>query len=150
NRAKVLLAPKGSEEREEVIHEITAKMAGLKGDRARGEKVYLSNCATCHRLAGKGTKVGPDPEGGVGRGPKALPAGIHDPKRAMDPSYQMYVVRTTANETVTGVLAGETPAGVTLRRAGGEESTVLRRDIAEIKAWPASMMPDGIENNVKP
>jgi putative heme-binding domain-containing protein len=50
---------------------------------------------------------------------------------------------------VNGVLASETPAGVTLRRAGGEETTVLRRDIAEIKAWPASMMPEGIENNVK-
>src|SRR5439155_27145422 len=60
NRAKPLLAPKGSEEREEVIREISAKMAGLKGDRARGEKVYLTNCATCHRLAGHGMKGGPD------------------------------------------------------------------------------------------
>ena len=67
----------------------------------------------------------------------------------MDPSYQVYVVRTTANETVNGILANETPAGVTLRRAGGEESTILRRDIAEIKAWPASLMPEGVENNLK-
>jgi putative membrane-bound dehydrogenase-like protein len=148
-RAKALLSPKGSEEREEVIREISAKLASLKGDRTRGEKVYLTNCATCHRLAGKGTKVGPDLEGVIGRDPKALLVDLLDPNRAMDPSYQMYVVRTTSNETVNGVLAGETPAGVTLRRAGGEETTVLRRDIAEIKAWPASMMPEGIENNVK-
>jgi putative heme-binding domain-containing protein len=38
---------------------------------------------------------------------------------------------------------------VTLRRAGGEESTVARRDLAEIKAWPASLMPEGVENNLK-
>jgi putative heme-binding domain-containing protein len=149
-RAKALLAPKGSEEREEVIREMTAKLEGLRGDRARGEKVYLTNCATCHRLAGKGTKVGPDLDGVIGRDPKALLVDVLDPSRAMDPSYQMYVVRTTSNETVNGVLASETPAGVTLRRAGGEETTVLRRDIAEIKAWPVSMMPEGIENNVKP
>jgi putative membrane-bound dehydrogenase-like protein len=148
-RAKSLLATKGSEEREEVIREISAKLAGLKGDRSRGEKVYLTNCATCHRLAGKGTKVGPDLEGVIGRDSKALLVDLLDPNRAMDPSYRMYVVRTTSNETVNGVLASETPAGVTLRRAGGEETTVLRRDIAEIKAWPASMMPEGIENNVK-
>jgi putative membrane-bound dehydrogenase-like protein len=150
NRAKPLLSPKGSEEREEVIREYVAKMANLKGDRTRGEKVYTMNCATCHRLAGKGMKVGPDLEGVLGRERQALIVDILDPNRAMDPSYQVYVVRTTANETVNGVLATETPAGVTLRRAGGEESTILRRDIAEIKAWPASLMPEGIENNVKP
>jgi putative membrane-bound dehydrogenase-like protein len=148
-RAKPLFAPKGSEEREEVIREIAAKMAGLTGDRARGETVYRTNCATCHRLGGQGKKVGPDLEGVLGRDRAALLVDILDPNRAMDPSYQVYVVRTTANETVNGILATETPAGVTLRRAGGEESTIPRRDIAEIKAWPASLMPEGIENNLK-
>jgi putative membrane-bound dehydrogenase-like protein len=147
-RAKALLATKGSEEREEVIREISAKLSPLKGDRARGEKVYQTSCATCHRLAGQGTKVGPDLEGVLGRDRAALLVDLLDPNRAMDPSYQVYVVRTTSNETVNGILASETPAGVTLRRAGGEESTIARRDIAEIKAWPASLMPDGIENNV--
>src|SRR5207237_8816509 len=94
DRAKALLAPKGSEEREEVIKEIGAKLAGLKGDRARGEKVYQTNCATCHRLAGQGTKVGPDLEGVLGRERAALLVDILDPNRAMDPSYQVYVVRT--------------------------------------------------------
>jgi putative heme-binding domain-containing protein len=148
-RAKALLAPKGSEEREDVLREITSKMSGLKGDRARGEKVYQTSCATCHRLAGQGTKVGPDLEGVLGRDRSALLVDILDPNRAMDPSYQVYVVRTVANETVNGILVTETPAGVTLRRAGGEESTIARRDIAEIKAWPASLMPEGIENNLK-
>ncbi len=149
NRAKPLLAPKGSEEREELIREISAAMTSMKGDRARGEKVYQTSCATCHRLAGQGTKVGPDLEGVLGRERAALLVDILDPNRAMDPSYQVYVVRTTANETLNGILATETPAGVTLRRAGGEESTIPRRDIAEIKAWPASLMPEGIENNLK-
>jgi putative heme-binding domain-containing protein len=39
---------------------------------------------------------------------------------------------------------------VTLVRAGGEQATVLRRDIVAIKAWPASLMPEGIEANVSP
>jgi putative heme-binding domain-containing protein len=148
NRAKALLAPRGSEEREEVIRGISAKLSTLQGDRARGEKVYRTSCATCHRLAGQGTKVGPDLEGILGRDRAALLVDLLDPNRAMDPSYQVYVVRTTSNETVNGILASETPAGVTLRRAGGEESTIARRDIAELKAWPASLMPEGIENNV--
>ena len=38
--------------------------------------------------------------------------------------------------------------GEALILSPGEETTVLRKDIAEIKAWPASLMPEGIENNV--
>ena len=40
------------------------------------------------------------------------------------------------------------PPLITLRRANAEETTVLRRDILEIKAWPASLMPEGVENNI--
>jgi putative membrane-bound dehydrogenase-like protein len=148
-RAKKLLQANVSSDREEVIREIGAKLVGLKGDRARGEKVYQTNCATCHRLRGQGIKVGPDLEGVIGRDRKALLVDILDPNRAMDPSYQVYVIRTAANETFNGVIATETPASITLRRPAGEETTVLRKDIAEIKAWPASLMPEGVENNVK-
>ncbi len=59
-------------------------------------------------------------------------------------------MKTPSGETLTGIVASETPSGLTLRRANGEESSVLRRDIAEIKAWPASLMPEGLENSLSP
>jgi putative heme-binding domain-containing protein len=148
DRARKLFARQVSGDREEVIREVSAKLAKVAGDRVRGEKVYVASCATCHRLRGVGTKVGPDLEAAAGRDRKALLLDLLDPNRAMDPSYQVYVARTAANEMVYGVISAETPASVTLRRAAGEETTLLRKDIAELKAWPASLMPEGLETSL--
>jgi cytochrome c553 len=35
-------------------------VAGMKGDAHRGAALFRQNCATCHRLNGKGHEVGPD------------------------------------------------------------------------------------------
>jgi putative membrane-bound dehydrogenase-like protein len=145
-RARRLFQATAPPDREEAIRDVTAKLAGLRGDAARGEKVFRTACAACHRLGGQGTAVGPDLEGALGRDRRALLVDLLDPNRAMDPSYQVYVVRTASNETFHGIVAADTPAAITLRRAAGEETTVLRKDLAEVKAWPASLMPDGLES----
>ncbi len=147
-RAKKLLEAKISEDREEAIREVTAKLAKVAGDRVRGEKIFTTSCAICHRLEGKGIKVGPDLEAALGRDRRALLVDLLDPNRAMDPSYQVYVVRTNAGAVINGVVSAETPASLTLRRAAGEETTISRSDIAEVKAWPASLMPDGLESSL--
>jgi putative heme-binding domain-containing protein len=149
-RAKTLLEAKASSELDELVAQMAVKVAALTGDRVRGEKVYMTNCATCHRLNGQGYKVGPDLATVAGRDRLALLTDILNPNKAIDPQYQVYVVKTPKGEMITGIIGAETPASLTLRRANAEETTVLRRDIAEIKAWPASLMPEGIERNVSP
>ncbi len=147
-RAAKLLETKVSD-REELVRELTPKVTALAGDRLRGEKMYLTNCASCHRWFGQGHKVGPDLATVVGKDRKLVLVDLLDPNRQVDPAYRTYVVKTAAGEMVTGIISAESPNSVTLRRALGEETTVLRRDIAELKAWPASLMADGIENNLK-
>ena len=147
-RARKLLVPKGYEDRAELVAELTPKILALKGDRLRGEKVFKSNCATCHRFYGQGYKVGPDLASVATREKEKLVSDILDPNRAMDPAFQVYVLTTKTGTLVSGIIAAETPNSITLRRAMGEETTVFRRDIKEFKAWPASLMPDGVENNV--
>ena len=103
---------------------------------------------SCHRLGGEGVRVGPDLDAIRGKERRALLTDLLGPNRAMDPSYQVYVARTTSGESVNGIVVADGPAGVTLRRAGGEETTLPRREIAELKAWPASLMPEGLELNL--
>jgi putative membrane-bound dehydrogenase-like protein len=148
-RARKALESAASPDRQELVREMSAKVMALKGDPVSGERVYVRNCATCHRWHGQGVRVGPDLTAVSGRDTEALLTDILDPNRAVDPAYQTYVIRTSKEE-FSGVLASETPAAVTLVRAGGEQATVLRRDIVAIKAWPASLMPEGIEANVSP
>jgi putative heme-binding domain-containing protein len=85
----------------------------------------------------------------AGREKRALLTDILDPNRAIAPQFQVYLVKVAGvNDPVSGIIAAETPTSITLRRANQEETLVLRRDILEIKAWPASLMPEGVENNV--
>jgi putative membrane-bound dehydrogenase-like protein len=147
-RVRKALLGKGSEEIDRLVEETYAKVAAKTPDRLAGEKVYFRQCATCHRLHGQGHDVGPNLASVAGRDKKALLTDLLNPNRAVAPQYQVYVIKTQAQALVSGLVSAETPSGVTLRRANGEETTVLRRDILEMKAWPASMMPEGLENAV--
>jgi putative membrane-bound dehydrogenase-like protein len=150
-RAKALLEAKASTELDELVTQTAAKVFALTGDRVRGEKVYMTNCATCHRLHGQGFKVGADLASVAGRDRMSLLTDILNPNRAIDPQFQVYVVKTPKGELISGIIASETPTSITFRRANAEETTVLRRDLGEgLKAWPASLMPEGIEKNVTP
>jgi putative membrane-bound dehydrogenase-like protein len=148
-RVKKLFAARTSDEREKLIEEVFAKISVLKGDPIAGEKVYMTSCSTCHRLNGQGYEVGASLSSVVGRDKRALLTDILDPNRAVAPQFQVYLVKIPgARDPVSGIIAAETPTSITLRRANAEETIVLRRDILEIKAWPASLMPEGIEINI--
>jgi len=111
--------------------------------------VYLTTCATCHRMNWQGFDVGPNLSSVACREKKALLTDILDPNRAVAPQFQVYLVKIPgARDPVSGIIASESPASITLKRANAEETLVLRRDILEIKAWPASLMPEGVENSV--
>jgi putative membrane-bound dehydrogenase-like protein len=147
-RVKKALAAK-ADDREELIQEMFGKISKLKPDALAGEKVYMTSCATCHRLHGQGFEVGPSLSSVAGRDKKALLTDILDPNRAVAPQYQVYLVKIPgARDPVSGIIAAETPGSITLRRANAEETIVLRRDILEIKAYTASLMPEGVEANV--
>jgi putative membrane-bound dehydrogenase-like protein len=147
-RAREALQAKNAEEVEKTIAALYAKVEALAPDLGRGEKVYRTSCATCHRLHGQGFDVGPNLGSIAGRDKRSLLTDLLDPNRAVAPQFQVYLVKTASGELLSGIVAAETPAGLTLRRPNGEESAVQRRDIAEIKAWPASLMPEGLENSL--
>jgi putative heme-binding domain-containing protein len=59
------------------------------------------------------------------------------------------VITTHDGRMYDGVIANETPGAITLR-GGSEEGdqTVLRKNIAEIRASSVSLMPDGLEKDL--
>ncbi|MGH9677621.1 MAG: hypothetical protein ACRD36_11020 [Candidatus Acidiferrum sp.] len=63
----------------------------------------------------------------------------------MDPRYLNYVVTTKNGQSLTGLIAAETGASLTLRRGDRAEDTVLRSQIETISATAKSLMPEGLE-----
>lgn len=118
------------------------KAVRVRGDAARGRDVFLAHCSQCHQMEGAdGVDFGPDLATVGHWSPQALLVKILNPGRSVADGYELWVVRKTNGESVSGVMASETEAAVTFRNAGGADMRIPRSEIDSITATSASVMP---------
>jgi putative heme-binding domain-containing protein len=120
----------------------------LTGDVERGQRVFEKNCMTCHKVAGRGHDVGPNLATIQNRTPEALMLQILDPSREVLANYTQYVVVLDTGRLVSGLIASESPASMTLKRAEDVQETILRQNIEEIVGSGKSLMPEGLEQKI--
>lgn len=149
-RSARIFADVPASNRHQLVSEWSSKVLSLTPDATRGQKIYATQCANCHRLHGQGLAVGPDLAGVSSRTREALIVDILDPNRAVDPTYVDYVVVTHNGNIANGLIASESASSITLRRAERQETTVLRKDVAELRSTSISLMPEGMEKNMTP
>ena len=148
-RVNKLLPLHNSTDRKAVIHRY-ANVASLPGDRIRGTAVFTTNCAPCHRLNGQGFEVGPDLSVYRNKGVADLLEAILDPNAIIEPRFVNYMVETGDDRSLTGLIASESAASLTLLQAQGVKETIQRGDIREIRASTLSLMPEGLETAIPP
>ncbi len=119
----------------------------LAGDLGRGKLLFEEHCARCHLPRRQGSRVGPDLSGISMKTREELLASLLDPSAAVEARFVNYLVTTRSGRLYDGILINETPGAITLR--GGEEDvTLLRRNIAEIRASSISLMPEELEKSI--
>ena len=133
--------------RKEVIAKYQAALA-MKGDAARGQKIFETSCATCHRADNLGKEVGPNLATIRQWSPDQVLINILDPNREVAPNFVGYTIETKDGRILDGIIADESASSLTLRRAEGVTETVLRRDIAQISGSGLSLMPEGLETAI--
>ncbi len=122
-----------------------ANVAELAGNADRGLALFAANCAACHLFRGLGHVVGPDLATYHDKGvPEFLTAILH-PNAVVEPRYSNYQIETKDDRSISGVLAGETATSVTVAGASGLKETLLRSQIASMRASAFSLMPEGFE-----
>jgi putative membrane-bound dehydrogenase-like protein len=147
-RAVKVLAGQQAPDRARVVESYRSALE-LTGDVERGKKVFVKNCATCHKLDGVGHNVGADLLAALrNKTADALLIDILDPSREVDPRYLTYVVTTKRGQSLTGVVVAETAASMVLRRGEGAEDTILRTQIDSVESTGKSLMPEGLEAQV--
>jgi putative membrane-bound dehydrogenase-like protein len=147
-KAKKLLQDSLPAERKKVLEQYTAALK-TKGDPKKGREVFTKNCATCHRLAGVGVEVGPNiADAERTRTAEALLTDILNPNAAIDANYINYQVTLKNGKVLTGLIAAETAASLTLKRAENQTDTVLRQDVEEVRSTGTSLMPEGLEKTI--
>jgi putative heme-binding domain-containing protein len=118
----------------------------LNGDMVRGKKLFEENCAKCHTPRRDRGRVGPDLSSVNLKTKEELLTSIVNPSYAIEPRFTYYMVTTKDGRMYDGVISNETPGMITLRGGSDEgDETILRGNIAQMRASSLSLMPDGLE-----
>ncbi len=133
----------------------------MRGNRDNGRKVYQRACAQCHTTQGTAPgseyqareqspteSYGPDLGTVLNRSPIWLMTQIIVPNKTIADGYEQWFITTSEGNTVSGVIASETPTSVTVRNMTGQTTTIARSDIENMKASDVSAMPPGLENQI--
>ncbi len=119
----------------------------LTGDVNRGRDLFASTCAKCHVPQAGRPRIGADLSGINNKTKEELLNSILNPSAAIEARFVNYIVTTKDGKIEDGILANETPGAVTLRN-GDRDVTILRKNIAEIRASAISLMPEGYEKSL--
>ena len=114
----------------------------------RGLLVFGKVCASCHRMGGQGTLIGPDLAALTDRSASALATAVFDPNREVDARYLVYTAELKDGRVLSGMMASETGNAVTLKRQGGESDVILRADLEAMQGSGKSLMPEGLERDL--
>jgi putative membrane-bound dehydrogenase-like protein len=138
-----------SSDRAGLIQQYTTSLK-TTGDLAKGKAHFTRVCATCHQLGEQGHAVGPDLTALANRNNSFLLQEILDPSKNLDSRYIEYVAITKNGRTLTGLLSGEAGSSLTLKGKEGRSETLLRSELDELQATGKSLMPEGLEKELKP
>jgi putative heme-binding domain-containing protein len=124
----------------------------FQGDAAAGRKVFENEgtCAACHSLGGP-KKLGPDLSAiGEKFGKQGLLDALVNPSEAIAPEYQVWVYATKNRGEVSGLIASDTPDAVVINTGAEEQVRLAPADVVSKRPYRASMMPEGLLNNLAP
>lgn len=148
DRAKDLLGSAKLARREDVVKTYHHALE-VKGHFEAGRKIFQRECIICHRLEEKGYDLGLPLVAVKDRGIEFIMTATLDPNRDVQPQYLNYVLVKDDGLSVTGMISSETATSLTLTRAEGEQDTVLRANIDQLQNTGMSIMPEGLEKQIK-
>jgi len=114
-----------------------------------GHKVFVKSCAACHRVAGKGGKVGPDLDGIGLRGIDRVLEDVLIPSRNVDPAFRQSTIVTADGRIHTGLVTKEEGKLVVLVNSEGKEERLPADGIEQRTLSSLSAMPADVATKVK-
>lgn len=137
-----------SADRVEVLERYAAA-AHASGDAKKGKELFKKNCANCHKHSGEGQEIGPDLTGMAVHPKEELLVHILDPSRSVEGNFRRYTVLTADGKVIAGMLAAESLSAIEMIDAEGKRQSISRDDVDSITATNKSLMPEGLEEQIK-
>jgi cytochrome c oxidase cbb3-type subunit 3 len=113
------------------------------GDAEHGERLFQANCNSCHRLNGRGGRIGPDlSRVGSSRSRAAMLKEIRTASAFIQPGYEPVTLVTRDGQRIRGVRKNEDAFSIQIMDVGERLQGYLKSDLREIIEEPRSLMPD--------
>jgi putative membrane-bound dehydrogenase-like protein len=116
-------------------------------DLPAGRALFNKSCANCHVLYGHGKTVGPDLTGSNRRNLDYLLENILDPSASVAADFRMSVAVLESGRVITGLVIEKAEKTLTFETQN-ERVVVDRSEIEEMHGTSASLMPDGLLQNL--
>jgi putative heme-binding domain-containing protein len=126
------------------LREKASRAAATAGNAANGRTLFTGkgNCASCHRVAGAGSRLGPDlSDVGRLRNSTDIERAIVDPDSMIVPSNRFVRLVARDGATITGRLLNQDTFNVQLIDSKEQLRTVPRADLKEFAFIDKSPMP---------
>lgn len=120
-----------------------AKVAMLSGDAKKGQTVFKTNCATCHKHGQLGTDVGPElTEIHQKFDRNSLLDAIMNPSAGIAFGYEPWLITTKKGQTYYGFLVSDGDQSVVIKGIKGYKHTIPTDQIFSRRQYKTSLMPD--------
>ncbi len=123
------------------------RILGLKGEERLGRELFFKSeglkCASCHRIGGTGSTLGPDLSGiGKKYTRSQILESLWQPSKTIEPPFATYLVETADGKVVTGLLASRNEKEIVLRTAQDKEIRLDAKSIVLMETQKISQMPE--------
>ena len=113
------------------------------GNLANGERTFAQQCASCHRVAGRGGRLGPDlTRIGVQRSQAALTREIRTPSEWIGPTFETVTIVTKQAQRIRGVKKAEDVFTIQIMDTGERIQGYRKSDLQEVIYEKTSLMPE--------
>jgi putative heme-binding domain-containing protein len=120
---------------------VTPAEAMPAGNLANGQQLFAKQCQSCHRVAGKGGRIGPDlTRIGAARTHAALVREIRTPHEWIPPAYETVTIVTKDGQKIRGVKKNEDAFSVQVMDMRERIQGYLKSN-AEVTLEKTSLMP---------
>ena len=114
-----------------------------QADLGAGRSVFNKACATCHKMFGEGTTIGPDLTGSNRDNLDYLLENIVDPSRVVPAQLRQSAVSLVDGRVITGTITRQDDKTLTIQMAT-KVQIVPRDDTETIRQLNTSLMPEGL------
>src|SRR5262245_679903 len=116
--------------------------APATGDAANGERIFRTNCSSCHMVDGRGGQLGPDlTRIGSGRPRAGLQAKLRGAANIIRPGYEAVTIVTREGDRIRGVRKNEDEFSIQIMDTRERLQGFLKANLTQVTIEKQSLMP---------